>query len=33
LKRATVNVKWECLESMFEEIIEFQKTGPYDLTL
>jgi len=31
LKRATDKVKRERLKSMFEEIIEFQRTGPYDL--
>jgi hypothetical protein len=31
LKRATGKVKRECLESMFEEITEFQRAGPYDL--
>jgi hypothetical protein len=31
LKRATDKVKREWLQSMFEEIIEFQRTEPYDL--
>jgi len=31
LKRATHKVKRECLESVFEEITEFQRTGHYDL--
>jgi hypothetical protein len=32
LKRATDNTKKEYLESICDEIIEFQRTGRYDLT-
>ena len=31
LKRATDNVKKECLENICNEIMEFQRTGRYDL--
>jgi len=31
LKRTTLNAKKECLENMCNEIMEFQRTGRYDL--
>ena len=31
LKRATEKAKKECLENTCKEIMEFHRTGPYDL--
>ena len=31
LKRATENAKKKCLENICKEILEFQRTGRYDL--